>query len=233
MRIASARAEKAPVHVRVEHLPPCLVGEVARHGPVRLDSLAAHQLVDPLLAVGVHLLDLAGAGVRDAGVVDEDVELAERLLHVGEHPLHCRRVGDVGGHGERLHTLQLLRRLLGGLEHEIVDDDVRALGSEAERDRAADAATCAGDERDLVLESHAGARSPGARGGQGLFGFRSTGERENRPHAADSRGCRSRAEESRAKTARERILPLSERAHAARADDDRVRAVDAVALVVR
>ena len=122
---------------------------------------------------------------------------------------------------------------LGGLEHEIVDDDVRALGSEAERDRAADAATCAGDERDLVLESHAGTRRPGARRGQGLFGFRSTGERENRPHAADSRGCRSRAEESRAKTARERILPLSERAHAARADHDRVRAVDAVALVVR
>ena len=57
-------------------------------------------------------------------------------------------------HGDGLAAggLDRAHGLLRGLGVEIVDHDARALGGELERDRPADAAAGAGDDRDLALQ---------------------------------------------------------------------------------
>ena len=100
---------------------------------------------------------------KDAGVVDDDVEAAEgveRLLH---HAVSGLEVGDVVvvRDGVAAHLLDLGDDLVGGAllaagagggATEVVDDDASALGREAKRLAAANAASGAGDDGDFAFE---------------------------------------------------------------------------------
>ena len=101
---------------------------------------------------------------EDAGVVDQDVEVAERLDRGVDQVLRALPVGDVVavGHGlaaERLDLVDdLLRRrgvragsVVGATE--IVDDDLGPLAGEEQRMLAADAATCARDDGDSTVQT--------------------------------------------------------------------------------
>ena len=95
------------------------------------------------------------SGVTDAGVVDEEVEPAERLCGLAERRVHARLVGDVARDAERP-AAHLGGGLLGALlvEH----GDGRARGLERPRDRPADALRGSGDDArpPLELPAHAG-----------------------------------------------------------------------------
>jgi hypothetical protein len=96
----------------------------------------------------------------DAGVVDQDVQLAERV----DGGLH-ERVGG-GGVGDRpqVHRrcagrqrLAGSARIVGDRRLDVVDDHARAFAHEGERARAADAAARAGDDGNPLFEqSHVG-----------------------------------------------------------------------------
>jgi hypothetical protein len=92
---------------------------------------------------------------QDARVVDQNVELAERIQRRGDHRFGCvhgpdRRIVECRGHTEsdRLVGYGFGR---GGID--IVDDDIRTFGSEGQDDGAADASAGAGDHAGLSLES--------------------------------------------------------------------------------
>jgi hypothetical protein len=91
-----------------------------------------------------------------AGVVDEDVDPAERLLRLGEQAADVGRPGHVGLHRE---GPAALARDLGDdpvgplLAGGVVDDDGRALGGQLLCDGGADPLGRAGDNRDLSRES--------------------------------------------------------------------------------
>ena len=113
----------------------------------------------PLVLFHVHEHPVA----QDAGVVDEDVEPAERVDRVLDEAAGAGEVGDVLAVGDGLAARgldlgdDLLRRrqvgaLAGERAAEVVDDDLRAGRGERERVRAADAAPGAGDDRDLARE---------------------------------------------------------------------------------
>ena len=107
---------------------------------------------------------------EDAGVVDEDVEAAERrrppaaTSALGAGPRRDVVVVRDGGAAARRDDLVDDRARRVGVE--VVDDDARALGGEQPRVAASDAATRAGDDRDLAVEhSHARRVSPDAASG--------------------------------------------------------------------
>ena len=92
----------------------------------------------------------------DAGVVDEDVEPAERLLRLGEQALDVGLLRHVGLDGDGLAALAgdlgddaVGPFLAGG----VVDDDGRPLGRQVPGDGGADALGRAGDDGDLARES--------------------------------------------------------------------------------
>ena len=100
---------------------------------------------------------------QDAGIVDDAVEPAEmigRRLHDlagGDRFRHRLEIGDRGAAA----LLDLLDHFLGGCGADagavggaagIVDDDLGAFGGAEQRDLAADAAACAGDDDDFVLQ---------------------------------------------------------------------------------
>ena len=93
--------------------------------------------------------------IVDAGVVDQDVELAERLFGFGEESLDFGRFGDVGLHGDGLAAFfvdvgdDAVRAFLAGA---VVDDDGRAFGGQLFGDRGADAFGCPGDDGDFASE---------------------------------------------------------------------------------
>ena len=92
---------------------------------------------------------------QDAGVVDQDVETAERGERTLEHRQHRRLVGDVRAYGEGAAAAGMDLgddRLDLGLRREIVHRHMGALGRKRERDRAADPARSAGDQRALAVE---------------------------------------------------------------------------------
>ena len=126
-----------------------------------------HQLAEEVGAQRVdadHTLELGGVGVldalaaaRDAGVVDQDVDVAEvardRLHHAGVGFVVVDRAGVGaraaaqgldGGHGLARGILVLA----------IVDGDVGAVLRERDRDGAADAAAAAGHQGDSSRERH-------------------------------------------------------------------------------
>jgi len=103
------------------------------------------------------------AVAQDAGVVDQDVEVAERLHGHVDHALGALPVGDVVVVRDRLaaHGLDLVHDLLcrrGVVARavvgaaEVVHHDLCALRGEEQRVLAADAAPCAGDDRDASLQ---------------------------------------------------------------------------------
>ncbi len=100
---------------------------------------------------------------QDAGIVDDAVEPAEMIgrrlddLAGGDRFRHRLEIGDRGAAA----LLDLLDHFLGGRgarsgavggDAGIVDHDLGAFGGAEQRDLAADAAACAGDDDDLVLQ---------------------------------------------------------------------------------
>jgi TetR/AcrR family transcriptional regulator, lmrAB and yxaGH operons repressor len=88
----------------------------------------------------------------DACVVDQDVESPVRREQIGD---------DLGPLGFVAHVVVYVRRTAPDRSGrscslrvpQIAENDPRALGDERPRDREADAAGCAGDQRDLSVES--------------------------------------------------------------------------------
>ena len=101
--------------------------------------------------VQLQVLDRLEAGRRR--VVDEVVEPAELLARRVEEAVDVLRRLHVGLHGDRPPAAlldpgdDLLRQVLVDL---VVDDDRAALVGQRERQRAADPARAAGDQRDLA-----------------------------------------------------------------------------------
>ena len=97
-------------------------------------------------------------GVR-AGVVDEDVDLAEALDRLRDQARALVLLAGVGGDAEDAVGAVLLGDRLGhggdpfGLARR--EDDAGAVGGESARDGLADAAASARDEADLALEGDA------------------------------------------------------------------------------
>ena len=118
---------------------------------VHAAQVGVHQAVVVLV---LHLLDrIADA---DTGVVEEDVEAAEALLHGGEQALHLLTHPDIGWNGQnlaarlfdfRFHPFQLFR----GARR---DGDLGPVLGEQQGDAAADALAAPGYDGDPVLESH-------------------------------------------------------------------------------
>ncbi len=86
------------------------------------------------------------------GVVDQDVEAAEALLDLVEHPVDLAPDGDRRPDDVRLAAgpLDLLGGLPGGPGRvQVIDDDERAVGGETLGDDLADVTRPAGDQGDL------------------------------------------------------------------------------------
>ena len=103
----------------------------------------------------IEVFDLARSDreeLHDAGAVDDDANLAVRLLGAVEQPRHAGRVGDIRLHrdGAAAPARDLLDHL-GGLVSgaRIVDDDGKAISREPQCHGAADAARSASDDRML------------------------------------------------------------------------------------
>ena len=91
----------------------------------------------------------------DPGVVDEDVEAAERLDRRADRPLDVARVADVaaGRPGASCPPRpHILRGLLGGRLVEVRDHDVRAGLVQAAADAEPDAHRASGDDRRAAAE---------------------------------------------------------------------------------
>ena len=97
-----------------------------------------------------------GRVVVAPGIVNQDVEAAERPLSDGDRPLDLAVEGDIGVNECRFAPRRLdhAHRLAAMLFVHVVDDDVCAGGSEPKRDAAADAVTSARDERDPIPNVH-------------------------------------------------------------------------------
>ena len=88
---------------------------------------------------------------RDAGVVDEDVEVAELRLDPLDERLRLGRVADVRADGDTA-DLGGDRLSASSLPGAVVDRDLRAAARQLAGDGRADPARAPGDERDLALE---------------------------------------------------------------------------------
>ena len=89
------------------------------------------------------------------GVVDEDVEATELALRRRDEALDVFAPARMGSDGERAAAerpdLRSDRLEVGELAAR--DDDVGAGGGQTQRDRAADAARCPGDDGDALVEA--------------------------------------------------------------------------------
>ena len=110
--------------------------------------------------VGFRQREEIGA-VNDAGIVDQDVDAAERAAGFRDHVLGRLRIADIGV--DELGLAEGARRRLAGFGIDVGDGDARALGDVAPGNRVADAVRPAGHDRDLVLEPHAALRIRGKR----------------------------------------------------------------------
>ena len=132
----------------------CLAGS-RRCGRGRAQDAERHDRVDVEhrleLVVG-HLVGDAVAGV--AGVVDDDVDLAELVDGLLDQLVRHALLGEVAAEHRGL-ARDLRRRLLGDVAVEVVDEHARALLGEQLRGRAADSTRRSGDDRRLsVQDSH-------------------------------------------------------------------------------
>src|SRR5439155_25675612 len=123
-----------------------------------------HALRERIHARGVHaehrvplvLADPADAArvARLPGVVDEDVDAAERLQRPRAQLACLVRLRQVTrlGHGDALVALDLVHDLLERLLATARQGDARALGGQEQRGCPADAGAAAGNQRDLAVE---------------------------------------------------------------------------------
>jgi hypothetical protein len=102
--------------------------------------------------IGFRQVEEIGA-VDDTGVVDQNVEIAERAAGVGDRVLGVVRVADVGG--DEAGALETARRDFAGGGVDVGEGDPRALGDVAPGDREPNAVRGAGDDRNFILEPHA------------------------------------------------------------------------------
>ena len=119
-------------------------------GPKSVRAHDAHQLG----RVGV---GDGAAPAGDAGVVDEDVDVAEVGEDLRRHGLVLLQGVDAGlvGHGPAAELLDVGDGLLGCLfVAAIVHGHVGAVGGEGEADGPTDATAAAGDERDTTVKTH-------------------------------------------------------------------------------
>jgi len=127
------------------------------------DHLARHPLqaeedalaIDAHDAIPVLFGEIHDVGApRDAGVVHEDVDLAERVHGAAGHRVDALEVPDVGAERQRLapERADAVGGGLGGRLLEVDGDDMGAGVSQRQRRRAADAACGAGDHRDSISE---------------------------------------------------------------------------------
>ena len=164
------------------------VDDVARLGPAVLGLLAPVGGGPPArgevaLQVDAHDVVPLGLGhvdehavAQDAGVVDEDVEVAERLDRRVDEALGALPVGDVVAVGDGLaaERLDLGDDLVGRAvvgagavvgAAAVVDDDLGPFGGEQQGVLAAEAAPGPGDDRDAPFESIPSPRSFRSPGG--------------------------------------------------------------------
>src|SRR5690606_22349772 len=93
----------------------------------------------------------------DAGVVDQDIQPSQLCDALAHQALAVFHAGDIGGDDARAtpERTHLRRTLVGiGVVCTTVDDDIGALLGQPHGDTAADSLGAAGDQRDLVLQSH-------------------------------------------------------------------------------
>jgi hypothetical protein len=97
--------------------------------------------------------------VRRAGVVDDDVEVAEPVERAADERGHVAVAAHIAGAEERATAggADVPRHARPGHGVDLVDDDRRALLREALRDALAKARTRTGDDRYLVRKSHSSA----------------------------------------------------------------------------
>ena len=101
------------------------------------------------LVVG-HLVDDVVAGV--AGVVDDDVDLAELVDGLLDQLVRNALLGEVAAEHRGL-ARDLRRRLLGDVAVEVVDEHARTLLGEQLRCGAADSSRRSGDDRRLSVQN--------------------------------------------------------------------------------
>jgi hypothetical protein len=151
-RHAGDRALLAAAHMRNEGL-----AEIENAGQVHVD----HAL--PALGADVHHLQ----GLGDSGVVDQDVDLAERGERLFGGLAAIRQVGDVACDAD-MFGAELRGRLLCAGRVEVKDGNARPVLGEELRCRATNSARACGarDHGGLIGEQHADPprqRSPGDR----------------------------------------------------------------------
>src|SRR5215211_8586726 len=131
------------------------VQHVLEHGPAEVEGAGQVDVDDPVPVLHAHLADRLVDG--DAGVVDQDVELALLVQHLGDHPL------AVGGHADV--ALMDGGPLVGGGELlgrvgavGVADRDLDPPLGQAGADGQPDPTGATSDERDLPF--HAGHQGP-------------------------------------------------------------------------
>ncbi len=92
-----------------------------------------------------------------AGVVDQDVDPAERRDRVGHQAIGRRSIGEIGGEGDGAPAGALCDRVGGGRGRPLarVQHDVGAGAGERDRHARAESAGRAGHERDAAVETEA------------------------------------------------------------------------------
>jgi len=136
-----------------------LLAKMAGDGAAHVER-AVEMHRDDVVPVGpAHLVEDAVA--QDAGVVDQDIDAAEGVARGLDDGVGVLRLGDRQRAGDRLaaalgdlvdHGLRRTGVRAGAIEAraDVVDHDARAFARQQQRDRAADAAAGAGDDRNLV-----------------------------------------------------------------------------------
>ena len=122
--------------------PRALRAQARREHVAAVDHAPQVHAHDPAPVVERHLADAAADG--DAGVVDDEVDAAERALGGGGERLDLFDARDVAAHGG---AADLARRSLRGGLVDVGADDARvARAGELETEGAAEAAAGAGDD---------------------------------------------------------------------------------------
>ena len=132
-----------------------LAGFEMRRGGVAAVDRAIEAGVDLAMPVVRRCFDEALA-LGEPGIVDQDIEAAEIFDDVIDHRLHGGEVGDVGlvGFGLAAFRGDLADQSVRFVARTaVIDGDARALGGEAQRDLAADAAGRARHQGDFAFQS--------------------------------------------------------------------------------
>ena len=92
----------------------------------------------------------------DAGVVDQDIDLAEVREDFLDHAMNLFRVADVTGHHRRLRAglAHFFEHLFQPCDRPAAADDHGAAAGEVDGQLLADAAGRAGDQDDLAIKFH-------------------------------------------------------------------------------